>query len=140
MDKGGLDRQLRSSPRVSEETLARFVDRFYSNARNDPRLESVINRAIAGDWETLLGRMRSFWASAMRADEHYPGDPVSVHPRLEEIGVRLIKRWVELFDECVEVFDERLAASFRAWAARITETLKGALSLESARTRTRSAP
>lgn len=124
MDKRGLNGQLRPSPRVSEETVAHLVDRFYAKVRNDPRLGPVIERAIAGDWETLLARMRSFWASKMRADENYPGDPVSVHLRLEEIDVGLIKRWVELFDEtCVEVFDERLAATFRATAASLAERL-----------------
>jgi truncated hemoglobin YjbI len=61
----------------------------------------------------------------MRAEEHYPGDPVSVHLRLEEIDAGLIRRWVELFDAtCVEVFDERLAATLSATAASLAERLK----------------
>ena len=124
MDKRGLNRQLRPSSRLSEETVAHLVDRFYAKVRNDPQLGPVIERAIAGDWETLLARMRNFWAAAMRADEH-PGDPVSVHLRLEEIDAGHIKRWVELFDAtCVEVFDERLAATLRATAASLAERLK----------------
>jgi truncated hemoglobin YjbI len=85
--------------------------------------------------------MRSFWAEAIRADAHYPVSPVSVHLRLEEIDAGLVERWVELFDEaCVEVLDQRLAATFRAKAARIAETLTGVLPLEAARIRAESAP
>ena len=125
MDKLGFNTQLKPSPRASGEAVAHLVDRFYAKIRNDSQLGPVIERAIAGDWETLLARMRSFWAAAMRAEEHYPGDPVSVHLRLEEIDARLIRRWVELFDEtCVEVFDENLAAALRATAASLAERLE----------------
>lgn len=127
--------------RVSEEAIARLVDRFYAKVRSDPQLEYVIDNAIVGDWAGHLARMRDFWAAAMSSGAHSPGDPVDAHLRFDGMDRTLLARWIALFDEtCSELFDEHLAAAFRVKAARIAEKLRSAISYEGVQSRPGSGP
>jgi hemoglobin len=104
------------------------VDEFYAKVRADPELAPIFTRAIPGDWGPHLATMRDFWSSVMLTSGRYKGNPVAKHVRLEGMSRQLFDRWLELFGEtCSELFDESLAAAFRAKAARIAESLKLAL-------------
>ena len=113
---------------VTEDDIRQLVDRFYGKIRRDPELAPIFLRAIPGDWQPHLNIMYAFWSSVMLTSGRYNGNPVTKHLAVEGIKFELFERWLTLFDEtCGELFDERLAAEFRAKAARIAESLKLAL-------------
>ena len=113
---------------ISEEGVWRLVDELYARVRADTELAPIFNRAIPGDWGLHLATMRDFWSSVMLTSGRYKGNPVAVHLRIDGMGPRLFDRWLELFSEtCGELFDEGLAATPRAKALRIAESLKLAL-------------
>ena len=114
--------------RVSESAIGRLVDDFYVKVRADPELGQIFERAIAGDWEPHLTKMRDFWSSVMLKAGRYKGNPVATHLHVAGIDARLFDRWLELFGEtCGELFDDSLAGDFCVKAARIAESLKLAL-------------
>ena len=113
---------------VTEDDIRQLVDGFYLKVRQDPELAPIFLRAIPGDWQPHLNKMYAFWSSVMLTSGRYKGDPVAKHLAVEGIKFELFERWLALFDEtCGELFEERLAAEFRAKAARIAESLKLAL-------------
>jgi hemoglobin len=113
---------------VTEDDIRQLVDRFYQKVRQDPELAPIFLRAIPGDWQPHLHKMYAFWSSVMLTSGRYKGNPVAKHLAVEGIKFELFERWLALFDEtCGELFEERLAAEFRAKAARIAESLKLAL-------------
>jgi hemoglobin len=113
---------------VTEDDIRQLVDRFYVKIRSDPELAPIFLRVIPGDWQPHLNKMYAFWSSVMLTSGRYKGNPVAKHLALEGIKFELFERWLTLFDEtCGELFGERLAAEFRAKAARIAESLKLAL-------------
>lgn len=113
---------------VTEDDIRQLVDRFYVKIRSDPELAPIFLRVIPGDWQPHLNKMYAFWSSVMLTSGRYKGNPVAKHLAVEGIKLELFERWLTLFDEtCGELFDERLAAEFRAKAARIAESLKLAL-------------
>jgi len=117
-----------NAEQISEEAIHHLVDGFYAKVRADPELAPIFARAIPGDWAPHLTTMRDFWSSVMLSSGRYKGNPVAKHVRLEGMAPHLFDRWLELFGEtCGELFDESVAAAFRAKAARIAESLKLAL-------------
>jgi hemoglobin len=110
---------------VTDDTIRRLVDEFYTKVRADPELGPVFARAIPGDWGPHLATMRDFWSSVMLTSGRYKGNPVLAHRRVEGIEFAMFERWLALFGEtCGELFEESIAAVFRAKAARIAESLK----------------
>jgi hemoglobin len=113
---------------VTEADIRQLVDRFYAKVRCDSELAPIFLRAIPGDWQPHLNKMYAFWSSVMLTSGRYKGNPVAKHVAVEGIKFELFERWLALFDEtCGELFDDPLAAEFRAKAARIAESLKLAL-------------
>ena len=130
-----------ASDELSEEMIRTLVDNFYGKVRADSELGPIFERAIPGDWGPHLATMHNFWSSIMLTSGRYKGNPVAVHLRVEGIEPRLFGRWLALFDEtCRELFEDDLAAVFRAKAARIAESLKLALFYRPDRPRQRSEP
>ena len=112
----------------TDEAIRRLVDAFYAKIRIDPELGPIFARAIPGDWGPHLAKMYDFWSSVMNTSGRYKGNPVAVHKAVDAFEKRLFERWLALFGEtCRELFEEPLAAEFRAKAARIAESLKLAL-------------
>jgi hemoglobin len=110
---------------VTDESIARLVDEFYTKIRVDPELGPVFARAIPGDWGPHLATMRDFWSSVMLTSGRYKGNPVIAHRRVEGIEMPMFERWLALFGEtCGELFEDDIAAVFRAKATRIAESLK----------------
>ena len=129
MDKGKTSNDLGSTSEALPELMARFVDRFYAKLRNDPKLEYVIDNAIAGDWAGHLARMRAFWTATISPDQSDPGDPVDAHLRLEGMDRTLLAKWLAVFDDtCKELPDKHLADALRVRAARIGDQIRFALS------------
>jgi len=114
--------------RLSEDAIHRLVDGFYAKIRADQYLGPVFARAIPGDWGPHLATMRNFWSSVMLTTGRYKGNPIAVHHRVGGIELDLFDRWLALFKQtCGELFDDNLANTFHAKAARIAESLTLAL-------------
>jgi hemoglobin len=113
--------------RLTENAIGELVDRFYGKVRADAELGPVFERAIS-DWQPHLATMRNFWSSVMLTSGRYKGNPVAAHRRVDGIEFGLFDRWLALFDEtCRELFDDEIAAMFRAKSERIADSLKLAL-------------
>ncbi len=85
-------------PAVTEETVARLVDRFYDRARRDPLLGPVFDAAIH-DWDGHLSGIRDFWAHHLLGTPRQgQGHMFMAHARLP-IGPAHFDRWLALFDE-----------------------------------------
>jgi hemoglobin len=126
---------------ISEAAIERLVDEFYVKIRVDPELGPIFERAISGDWEPHLAKMRDFWSSVMLTTGRYKGNPVVAHLGVGGIEERLFGRWLALFGEtCGELFNDEIAEAFRVKAARIAESLKLALFYRPVRPRPRSVP
>ena len=113
---------------VSEETIRRLVDEFYTRVRRNPELGPVFETAIPGDWSHHLEKMYAFWSSVMLTSGRYKGNPVMKHFAVAGMRPKLFATWLKLFDEtCTDLFDEAVSAVFRDKAQRIAESLKLAL-------------
>jgi hemoglobin len=126
---------------ITEDAVARLMDRFYAKVRADDELGPIFDRAIGDDWDAHLATMRDFWSSIMLTSGRYHGNPVQVHQQVPGIRPQLFARWLDLFAEtCAELFDESTAQAFQARAERIAESLKLALFYRPDRPWPRSAP
>jgi hemoglobin len=123
-----MSQVIKKVDQISEDAIRRLVDQFYVKIRADSELGPIFERAIPGDWEPHLAKMRDFWSSVMLTSGRYKGNPVAVHVRVEGMESWLFDRWLTLFREtCCELFDESSAEAFQAKAIRIAESLKLAL-------------
>jgi hemoglobin len=51
---------------ITEDSITRLIDHFYSKVRRDPVLADVFEAAIAPDeWPEHLATMQRFWSSVM---------------------------------------------------------------------------
>ena len=114
---------------ISEDAIRRLIDGFYAKVRADHELAPIFANAIPDDaWEPHLAKMRDFWSSVMLTTGRYKGNPVAVHMAVAHLEPHLFSRWLELFGEtCGELFEDDIAAAFRAKAVRIAHSLKLAL-------------
>ncbi|KQY98210.1 preprotein translocase subunit TatC [Pseudolabrys sp. Root1462] len=109
---------------VTDESIGRLVDEFYTKVRADPALGPVFMHAVH-DWDSHLATLRDFWSSVMLTTGRYKGNPVAKHRQVEGISHDLFARWLALFDETARaLFEPALAAVFNAKAARIAESLQ----------------
>ncbi len=63
---------------VTEDDVARLVDRFYDRVRADARLGPLFDAAIA-DWDHHLQVMRDFWSAVLLRTQRYQGCVMSPH-------------------------------------------------------------
>ena len=109
---------------VTDESIRRLVDEFYTRVRDDAALGPVFANAV-DDWDSHLATMRDFWSSVMLTSGRYKGNPVVKHRQVEGIAYDLFERWLALFDETSHaLFEPALATVFNAKAARIAESLR----------------
>jgi len=114
---------------VSEETIARIVDRFYGRIRTDERLGPLFASRIT-DWDRHLGIMRDFWSAALSRTGRYAGRPVERHRMIDGLTAEDFERWLGLFRTAVRehtTADE--AAAFIEIAERMAEAMGKMLGL-----------
>src|ERR1700761_9400389 len=99
-------------PPISEDQIAALVDTFYTRVRQDETLGPVFERAIGGEWEPHLQRMRAFWSSRLLASGRYRGNPMVKHLMLlPRIGRQHFERWLNLWRQTAgELLPPQLAA------------------------------
>jgi hemoglobin len=114
-----------SQPPISEEQIATLVDTFYTRVRQDETLGPVFERAIDGEWEPHLKRMRAFWSSLLLASGKYKGNPMMKHMvLLPRIGPEHFERWLNLWRQtATDVLPPQAARVFVNRAEIIAERL-----------------
>jgi hemoglobin len=112
--------------RVTDDTIALLVDRFYAAIRRHTVLAPVFEAAIAPDeWPVHLATMRRFWSSVMLASGAYSGNPVAVHRAVAGLERPMFAQWLALFEATAsKLFTPELAAAFVAKARRIAMSLE----------------
>ncbi|WIJ27100.1 group III truncated hemoglobin [Devosia sp. RR2S18] len=79
------------------------VDRFYADARRDPIIGPVFNRAIAPEaWPQHLSTIVDFWSSMLLGSGRYTGRPMPKHLAIPDLTDAHFMRWLALFRSTVE--------------------------------------
>jgi hemoglobin len=109
---------------MTEEELARQVDRFYAKARADALLGPVFNEAVE-DWPHHLGKIQAFWSSVMLTSGRYKGSPMAAHLKHgARLAPEMFARWLALWREtAAEVFPPDEAEAIAEKAEKIGESL-----------------
>lgn len=117
-----------SKAELTEDELARLVERFYARVRADALIGPVFNRAI-GDWPHHLDKLTHFWSSVMLGSGYYKGNPVAAHLKhIDAITPEMFERWLALWHEtAADVITPEGAALLQAKADRIADSLKLAI-------------
>lgn len=88
---------------LTEEMIRAVVDRFYADARRDPIIGPVFNRAIAAEaWPQHLSTIADFWSSMLLGSGRYTGRPMPKHLAIPELTDAHFMRWLSLFRRTVE--------------------------------------
>jgi hemoglobin len=115
--------------RISEELIARLVDRFYGRVRQDAVLGPIFMERLGEDWEPHLAKLRDFWSSVTLMSGRYRGKPQQVHMPLQ-LEMRHFERWLSLFEATVaELCTGPAAFLFVDRARRIAESLQISLNI-----------
>jgi len=111
---------------VTEDSIVRLVNRFYSKVRRDSVLAHVFDRAIAAhEWPEHLATMQRFWSSVMLTSGRYSGNPVAVHRAIGGLKRSMFPRWLELFEQTArELFTPETAGLFVSKAQSIATSLQ----------------
>lgn len=101
------------SDAVDEATIRAVVDDFYSRVREDDLLGPVF-AARVDDWSQHLPKMYGFWATVVRGERRYHGNPLEAHRPIAELSVERFERWLNLFEATLR--DHCEPADAEAWA------------------------
>lgn len=113
---------------ITEESIRRLIDRFYTKVRADKDLAPVFIQAIGEDsavWGPHLEKMYAFWSSVMLTSGRYHGNPLQKHRDLPAFDSALFDRWLALFAETAEeLHGAEDAALYIKKSRLIAESLK----------------
>lgn len=114
-----------TNPPVTLVMIERLVRDFCARTQKDPVLAPVLSKAIGRDWDSLMRRIRRFWAAEFLEDSRGQGDPVPMHASMKELRPAHLDRGLELFRQSAfGVCDRQSAFAFVIRAERITEQFK----------------
>jgi hemoglobin len=91
---------------VSRQDIADVVQAFYVNVRGHDLLGPIFAKHVV-DWAAHEEKIICFWASAIRHEKSYDGNPMQTHMQVRDIRSHHFVTWLALFDETLE----RLVAS-----------------------------
>ncbi|MBN9145207.1 MULTISPECIES: group III truncated hemoglobin [unclassified Novosphingobium] len=107
--------------------LARLVEHFYGQARQDPMLAPVFARIT--DWPHHFRALSAFWATQLRGRGLYRGVPIAVHHAMkDQLTPAMFDRWLALWDaSTAQVMEPQDAAALQAHARRIAAVMQKAM-------------
>lgn len=107
--------------------LARLVEHFYEQARQDPLLAPVFARIT--DWPHHFRALTAFWATQLRGRGLYRGAPIAVHHAMKrQLAPEMFERWLALWDAATaQVMGAEDAAALQAHARRIAAVMQAAI-------------
>lgn len=113
--------------------IAALVERFYTDARQDPLLGPVFAAAVQ-DWPHHLAALTGFWAAQLRGRGSYRGQPMAVHRALAQgsgsarLTEPMFDRWLALWQAATRAtMPPEDAARLQARAAAIAQALRAAV-------------
>ncbi|HMQ11800.1 MAG TPA: group III truncated hemoglobin [Oligoflexia bacterium] len=119
--------------KITEKSIKKLVDRFYSKVREDVDLGPVFERTIGTNdqaWSKHLHIMYDFWSSIMLGSGRYHGNPHQKHRILPTFDMALFDRWLDLFAQTAhEVHEVEIAQKYVERSQRIAESLKLSVSV-----------
>jgi hemoglobin len=89
------------SNEVDDTLIRAVVDDFYDVARQDQSLGPVFEAHVT-DWSRHLETMYGFWATTLRGEGRYMGNPFEKHSAVPELSGDHFARWLELFTETLQ--------------------------------------
>ena len=104
----------------SGEGVQLLVYSFYSNARQDPLLGPVFERAIS-NWQEHLPTMYQFWERLLFGLSDYSGNPFQKHLNLS-LGKEHFTIWVKIF---IRTIDENFSGLKAEEAKRLAKNIAG---------------
>jgi len=113
---------------TSRSDIARLVNLFYDQVRDDDLLGPIFDDVAHVDWVEHLPKMYDFWESVLFGTAVFKGNPLAVHnalARLAPMTGREFDRWVGLFQATVDdLFEGVVASEAKVRAARIAFNLQ----------------
>ncbi|MER1967657.1 group III truncated hemoglobin [Castellaniella sp. GW247-6E4] len=107
----------------TEDEITALVHRFYRRVRRDDVLGPIFDAHI-DDWDEHLERMVRFWSSLLRRTGSYSGTPMPRHIALPDLRGDMFTRWLDLFRQTTDEFDNRpFAAQANEFAHRVARSL-----------------
>jgi hemoglobin len=108
--------------------LARLVEHFYEQARQDPLLGSIFADKVS-DWPHHLRSITAFWAAQLRGRGSYRGTPLAAHRAMAgRLSPEHFARWLELWDAATaQVMEADDAVALQTKARRIASVLQAAV-------------
>lgn len=94
-----------------------LVDSFYGKIKTDDLLKSVFNNVIKNNWSEHLEKMNRFWQTVLLNEHTYNGAPFIPHAFLPINEVHF-ERWLDLFDNTIDMHFEGQTASKAKWQGR----------------------
>lgn len=108
---------------VTQETIARLVDRFYTAIKADAVLGPIFGAHVK-DWDAHMPKMRAFWSTVVLRTGTYAGRPVEAHERIPGLTDAHFARWLALWEETVtSVVEPAGREAFLLAAKRMAATL-----------------
>ena len=114
---------MEDTPVCTEDDITTLVHHFYRRVRQDPVLGPIFDAHI-DHWDEHLERMVRFWSSLLRRTATYSGTPMPRHIALPGLEGPMFVRWLELFRETLDEFDNpAFTAAAEDFARRIARSL-----------------
>ncbi|WP_269497084.1 group III truncated hemoglobin [Castellaniella sp. S9] len=112
-----------SAELCTEDEITTLVHDFYRRVRADAVLGPVFDAHI-DDWDEHLERMVRFWSSLLRRTGTYSGTPMPRHVALPDLRGDMFVRWLDLFRQTTDGFDNRpFAEQANEFAHRVARSL-----------------
>lgn len=112
-------------PSITEAKIARLVERFYGEIRQDQRLGPIFDKRLAGRWELHLAKMQMFWQSVLLRNGAYKGKPLPAHLALKELVPGDYPAWLSIFRPvALDVFGPQAGPLVVDCAERIAQNLQ----------------
>jgi len=108
--------------------LARLVEHFYGQARQDPLLGPIFADKVT-DWPHHLRSITAFWVAQLRGRGSYRGTPLAAHRAMaDRLSPAHFARWLSLWDEATaQIMTRKDAEALQARARRIGDVLQAAV-------------
>lgn len=110
---------------LNDHLLAEVIAEFYRRVMADAELGPVFKDIIGRRWDSHILRIMSFWRTATRLGNGYPGKAfMPAHLKHHRIQASQLPRWLELFrSACNDLCQPAEAAYLIDIAERMAENL-----------------
>ena len=87
------------TPPTQTADIRTLVHGFYAEARQDPLLGPVFERALKDRWDAHLARMVDFWSTVLLGSKSFRGDVFKKHMALRGLTPAHFAAWTRLWQQ-----------------------------------------